>query len=50
MQIEFKDGQIHATLTYDELIMWMIVLTSNVSPSSILEKQEDEAEHEKESA
>lgn len=36
------EGLINVTLSPDELVMWMLTLTSNISPSSILEKESDE--------
>lgn len=43
MQVNFTpDGLVNVSLTYDELVMLLIVFTNNVSPSSLLEKAEDE--------
>lgn len=43
MEVHFTpDGHINVQLTYDELVMWLIVFTNNISPSSLLEKAEDE--------
>jgi len=42
MQIDFTpDGRIKADMTPDELTMLMIMVTNNISPSSILEKSDD---------